>query len=241
MSENNINTEVMVADAITPAAESVTLESQLTVAGQQIVADAKAMRIVTAQDYEQAGAALRRIKEQANKVKDFWAEPKKAAQSAHKAICNKEKQMLSMFTEAETIIKGTMKVYLDAVEKARREQEEEVRRRQQEEAMRLVDEAAKAEAAGDEQTAAINMAMAEMVSDMGAVANVEAPKAAGISTRKTWKAKIVDEKAVPAYAMGMEIRKIDMSALNNIARMSKGTAEIPGVEFVEELSVSARV
>ena len=85
------------------------------------------------------------------------------------------------------------------------------------------------------------MAMAEMVSDMAAPPIIEAPKATGISTRKAWKARVVDPSKVPAYVNGMEIRTINMSALNNIARMTKGSAAIPGVEFFEETSIGARI
>ena len=220
---------------------SVTVESQMTVSGQRIVADAKAMRIVTAEDYENAGNALRKIKDQMKQVKDYWSGPKTKAKAAHQEIVDKEKAMLKFFTDAETIIKGNMKAYLDAVEKARREAEAEARRRQEEEAMRLVDEAAKAEANGDNQTAAVNMAMAEMVNEMPVSSGIVAPKAQGISARKTWKARVINEALVPPYAMGMEIRQINMSVLNNIARMSKGTAQISGVEFFEDTTIGARI
>ena len=41
-------------------------------------------------------------------------------------------------------------------------------------------------------------------------------------------------------AEDMAIRKVDLAVLNSIARMTKGTAKIPGVEFFEEMSISAR-
>ena len=231
--------KVYVTDAV--PVKDLSVEAQMTVTGQALVKKAQEMRIVTAEEYEQAGVALRQIKEQANRVKDYWAGPKKAAQSAHKEIVEKEKAMLKFFADAEGYIKASMKVYLDAVERARREEAEAAKRRQEEEAMRLVEQAAAAEEAGDEQAAAVSMAMAQMVSDMAAPAAVEAPKAQGISARKTWKARVVDAEKVPAYFGGMEIRTVNLSALNGIAKMSKGTAQISGVEFYEDVTVSARV
>lgn len=233
------NGKVLVAEPVTPA-ESLSIEAQMTVTGQALVKQAQDMKITNTSEYEAAGTALRNIKGQVKKVKDYWTGPKTKAKAAHQEIVEKEKAMLKYFADAETIIKKSMAAYLEAVERAKAEAEAEAKRRQQEEAMRFVDEAAKAEEAGDAQAAAINMAMAEMVSDMTAAQGIEAPKAQGVSARKTWKARVTDAQAVPAYFGGMEIRKVDMAALNGIARMTKGTAQIPGVEFYEEATISAR-
>ena len=102
-------------------------------------------------------------------------------------------------------------------------------------------EAAEAEQAGDVHGAAISMAMAEMVEDMKAPVLVAEPaKAAGTTINKRWKARVVDETAVPAYVNGMELRKINQSALDALARMSKGEASIPGVEFYQDTTISVR-
>lgn len=219
---------------------NLSIENQLAITGQQMVEDAKGMRIECETDYENAGTALRKIKDQVKRIKDYWLGPKTKAKAAHQEIVDREKAMLSVLNSAEAIIKANMKTYLDAVEKARREAEAEARRRQEEEAARLLEQAVTAEESGDDQAAAVNMAMAEMVSEMPAAPAITAPKAVGISTRKVWKARITDPQKVPAYANGMEIRTINMSALNSIARMSKGSANIPGVEFYEDSTISAR-
>lgn len=219
---------------------SLSIEDQLAATGQAMVQDAKDMRITCQTDYENAGQALRKIKDQAKRIKDYWNGPKSKAHAAYQETIDKEKAMLKPMTEAEAIIKATMKTYLDAVERAAREAAAEAKRQQEEEAARLLESAVSAETSGDDQTAAVHMAMAEMVSDMATPPIIETPKAAGISTRRTWKARIVDPSKVPAYVNGMEIRTINMSALNNIARMTKGSASIPGVEFFEETSIGAR-
>lgn len=130
--------------------------------------------------------------------------------------------------------------YQAALERARREAEEEARRRQQEEADRLLAQAIQSQENGDDHGAAVGMAMAEMVEEMQPPEIIETAKAVGTSVSKSWKARVVDETAVPAYANGLEIRKINLAALNSIARMTKGTAKIPGVEFFEEMNISAR-
>lgn len=223
------------------ALQDMNVESQLQASGELTVQNARAISIVTQQDYEEAGKTLVEIKTRAKQVKDYWKPLKEAASKAHKALCEKEKTMLNPLDEAERIIKGTMIQYQAQVEEARRREAEEARKRQEEEAKRLMEEAIKAEQEGDAAGAAVNMAMAEMVEDMPAVLTAAAkPTASGTNTVKRWKAKVTDPTQVPSYINGMEIRTINMSALDNIARMSKGAMMIPGVEFYEEATISAR-
>jgi len=224
----------------TEAVTNPTIEQQLEQSGQLAVQSAMELKIVSQEDYEKAGKYLVGIKTRTKQIQDYWRGPKQAAAAAHKEIVDKEKQMLARLKEAEKIIKQSMLTYQAAVEKARLEAEKAARKKQQEEAERLFNEAAKAEAAGDDHGAAIGMAMAEMVSDMDAAPQVAQPAAAGTSVKKTWKARVTDPQAVPAYFNGMELRTINMSVLNNMAKMSKGTMSVPGVEFYQESNLSVR-
>lgn len=234
MAEQALTTTAARTDA------AMTMEQQLEQSGKQAIETAKALTIASQQDYELGGKYLTDIKARMNQIEEYWKGPKQAAQKAHKELVEREKQMLKPLKEAMDIIKKAMLDYQAAVDRARREAEAAARRQQEEEAMRLVDQAAQAEANGDDQTAAIHMAMAEMVSEMPAAPVVEAPTAAGTSIRRTWKARVIDAAAVPAYANGMEIRPISMSALNNIAKMTKGTMQIPGVEFYLDATMGVR-
>lgn len=221
--------------------QDMTIESQLQASGEITVQNARSMSIISQQDYEDAGKVLVEIKTRAKQVKEYWKPLKEAASKSHKALCDKEKAMLNPLDEAERIIKGAMIKFQQAVEIARQREIEEARKRQEEEAQRLIDTAIAAEENGDAAGAAIGMAMAEMVEDMPVVpAAVVKPAASGTSMTKRWKARVVDPTQVPAYMNGMELRTINQSALDNIARMSKGAMMIPGVEFYEEATISAR-
>lgn len=224
---------------IKPAKDNA-IEAQLETFGQLTIKEAKSLNIESQKDYEQAGKFLVEIKTRVKQVKDYWVQPKTAAKNAHQTIVDREKAMLAPLLEAEKMVKNSMVSYQAAVEQARRQAEEEARKRQQEEADRLLQKALDAQDSGNEQDAAINLAMAEMVDQMTAQSSIEAPKAVGTSVSRTWKARVVDEKAVPAYINGMMIRKVDMSALNSLAKMTKGTANIPGVEFYQDMTISAR-
>ncbi|MBQ3326537.1 MAG: hypothetical protein IJG86_01965 [Clostridia bacterium] len=228
-------------EIITPdVREDPTVEQQLEKSGELAVQTAKELKIASKEDYEKAGKYLVGIRTRTKQIQDYWKGPKQAAAAAHKAIVDKEKQMLARLKEAEQILRNSMGEYQKAVEKARKEQEEALRRKQQEEVDRLLNQAAEAGASGDAQGEAIGMAMAEMVNDMPPASQMDTPTAEGTHVRKTWKHRVTDPNAVPAYFNGMEIRTINSAALNNIARMTKGTATIPGVEFYQDTQISVR-
>ena len=62
----------------------------------------------------------------------------------------------------------------------------------------------------------------------------------GVSVRTTWKARVTDPKKVPAYFNGYELREINMTALNGLARQYEGGLDIPGVEFYRDSTMSVR-
>jgi len=216
-----------------------TIESELTRAGAMMIRTAQGMTITTNEDYERGSALLKDIKTRVKQVKDYWKEPKKRAQEAHKTLVAREAEMLKPLESAESIVKKAMLIYSTAQEKARREAEEAARREREAEARRLEALAAQAEKQGDEDTAEILRDMSEEV-PIGEITAAAAPTAKGISVRTTWKARVTDPKLVPAYFNGYELRTINPTALNSLAKWTNGTAEIPGVEFYEESSMSVR-
>lgn len=218
------------------------VENELRAAGDATIQTAKSIKIADNAAYESAAAFLVEVKRRAKQVEAYWKPLKEKAKAAWQDIVDKEKAMAAPLAEAEKIIKAGMSRYSTEQENIRRAAEAEARRRQREEADRLLAEAYAAEKAGNAASAAASVAMAEMVEDMAAPAVVaEAPKAAGVSVRKTWKARVIDPDAVPIIANGVVIRPIDASKLDGIARLTKGTAVIAGVEFYEESTTAVRV
>lgn len=220
--------------------DSMSIERQLQAAGLAAISEAKSLKIESQQDYERAAAFLIEIKRRAKQMKDYWKPTKEAAKAAHSQVCQREKEMLAPLEEAEKAIKASMAGYQMAVQIARLQAEQEAKRRQQEERDRLLAEAAEAEKSGDMQGAMVGMAMAEMVEDMKAPSTVSFEQAKGTSTRRRWRARVIDERAVPAYSGSIQLRKIDQSALDRLAAASEGTAQVPGVEFYQDTIISAR-
>jgi len=214
-----------------------TMEQELERSGAMVVQNAKGLTITTNEDYERGNALLKDIKVKIKAVKDYWKEPKAAAQQAHKQLVAREGAMLKPLEAAESLIKRAMLDYTTAQEKAAREAAEAARREREAEARRLEAIAAQAEADGDTDTAEIMRDMAEAVP----VAEViqAAPKGGGVSVRRTWKARVIDPKLVPAYFDGIELRTINMAALNTLAKWNRDKA-IPGVVFYEDATMSVR-
>lgn len=217
------------------------MEALLESHGMSIVKHAASLIVDGNEGYNAAAELLRQIKNQSKAVKDYWGPIKTKAKAAHQEVVDREKTMLNPLMQAEAIVKKNMSAYQMKIEEERRRAEEEIRKCQQEERDRLLEEALRAEEQGDKTGATTNLAMAEMVEGMVPVA-VDAlqPKAEGISVKTVWKARITDPDKIPVSSNGIEIRPIDIRALNNIARITKGTAVIAGVEFYPEKTISAR-
>ena len=216
------------------------LERQLQAEGLSLTQAARSLEIRCHEDYQTAAECLRDVKGKMKAVKEYWKGPKGAAKTAHQQVCDREKAMLAPLEEAEGALKGAMARYQAQAERERLMQEAELRRRQQEEADRLLNEAAAAAECGDKAASEAALAMAQLVEEMPAVAAAGKVAAAGVSTRMIWKARVTDEKAVPVEFGGAVIRPVDMGLLNQLARTTRGTARIAGVEFYQEPQMAVR-
>lgn len=218
---------------------SSSLEARMEEGGVLMVKTANGLTIRDNADYERGNDILKDIKGRIKQVKDYWKEPKAAAQKAHKELVAREAQMLKPLEEAEGVIKKAMLAYTQEIRRRQQEAEAEARRQQEEERRRLAAIAEEAEKNGDAGSAEFMREMAEAV-DMPEVVTKAAPAAKGVSVRTTWKARVTDPKMVPAYFEGLEIRTINMATLNFLARESGGQVKIPGVEMYEESTMSVR-
>lgn len=189
-------------------------------AGTEIVVTDAATR-------ETACEFLKAVMAQKKRVIDFWAEAKKKAAEAHKAICNQEKSMLDPLKDIESRVKAKIGAF-DLAERKRLAEEEERRRVAAAEAAAL---AMEAEAAGETEIAAEAVAMAAME----AATVSYAPKTAGVSTRFEWRARVVDPMKVPRMFL-----VVDEKALAAYAKTTKGKYPVDGVEFYEAPVVASR-
>ena len=227
--------------AVMPELEPVD-EQQLTQEVTDIEFRAESFVIQTPEDYEAAGEFGKLLKRKAAEVTGFFKPMKDSAYQAHKAVCDREKAMLTPLKNAEKIVKKTMGDYLMEQERIRREAEEAARRAAEEERERTLKEAMALEAAGDKEGAEAAVEEA-VVMDEATGYSVPAPvkpKVSGVSTSKDWEITSIDTAKVPVNFSGMELRPVDQAAVMRLIRASKGSIAIPGIAYREVAKMSFR-
>ncbi len=209
-----------------------------------ILVQAKTYKIANAEQYTSAGAELLRIKAIRTQVADLFDPVVKKAHEAHKAATEARKKLIDPLDEAERAIKMAMGTYdqeqrrLAAAEEARLRAEAEAKAAA--ERAKLEAQAEKALEKGNEEKAAALLERAETVIPMAPVVVPQTVKVAGVQTRYVRKARVIDAAKVPAYWGGVELRTINQSALNQLAKLSPNQpSQIPGVEFYDEPQIAA--
>ena len=208
--------ETMVATV--PQAEIVD-EQQLSRDVTDIEFQAESLVIQTNEDYAFAGEFGKMLKKKASQVTTFFKPMKDSAYQAHKAVCDREKAMLTPLRNAEKTVKQVMSAYIAEQERKRREAEEAARRAAEAERERKIQEAATLEAAGDADGAEAAFEEAAIMDDAASYAVVPAaatPKVSGVSTSKDWEIVEIDPKAVPLAVAGIELRPVDQAAVTHV-------------------------
>ena len=221
--------ETMVATV--PQAEIVD-EQQLSRDVTDIEFQAESLVIQTDEDYAFAGEFGKMLKKKASQVTTFFKPMKDSAYQAHKAVCDREKAMLTPLRNAEKTVKQVMSAYIAEQERAAEAERE-----------RKIQEAATLEAAGDADGAEAAFEEAAIMDDAASYAVVPAaatPKVSGVSTSKDWEIVEIDPKAVPLAVAGIELRPVDQAAVMRLIRASKGQIEIPGITYRQVAKMSFR-
>ena len=193
-------------------------------------------------DFSEAGLLGQRIKQSAGKVKDFFKPLKDSAHKAHKAVCDREAEMLKPLNDAEKVVKGAMNTYTQQQREEQRRIEAEARRKAQEEANRKLDEAIKQSLEGNEAQAEAEMSEAAMMESLAntIVVPIDNAKATGISQSVDWEVVSIEDAKVPIEVSGFELRPVNMGAIMRLIRSSKGKVIIPGVTYRETVKTSIR-
>lgn len=142
---------------------------------------------------------------------------------------------LNALNEAEKIIKSKMVDYSDEQEKIRRKQEEKIRqeaaREEERKRKALEARAKKAEEQGKAEKAE---ELREQKDEVKVIAPTLAPtpKPQGISYLETWKGVVTDFSK-----LSDKFKAVNQSALNGVAKSTKGQQDEPGVKWVCEKTV----
>ena len=209
-----------------------------------IIEKANAIMLQGSGDYREAAEFLKRVKETQKNIKDFFGPLKKKAHEAWKTICDREKSLVDPLNKAEQVTKTKMLNYQRAEEEKRLAEERKLQAEAEAKAQREREKLIKqAEKLKTPELREQRLAEAEEIEAPVVKIEKEAPKVEGISTRKIWKAEVVNKvaliKASLENPMLIPFITVDQSALNKYAASTKGEIEIPGVLFYEEGVLSA--
>lgn len=237
-----VETEMVVAVVPQRVPASAADEAILAEDASLILEKADALLIASDEEYELAGAFGTAVKKKITEVKSFFKPMKDNAHQAHKAICDREKAVLTPLEKAEKLVKGAMGCYVMAKEAERRAEEEAMRRAAEMERERQFDIAVALEEQGDVvgAEAAIENAEAMEAAMSYSIPAAEKPKVAGVSYTRAWEIVSVDDAKVPVMLNGAVLRPVDKSAVMALIRSSKGSAIIPGVEYREIVNTRFR-
>lgn len=221
----------------------VNQEDILSTEASTLLTEAKQFVIRNIEQYKIAADELLRVKSIRKKINELMDPVIKKAHETHKEAVASKNKLTDPLDQAESSFKQSMLAYdreqqriaAEAQAKARAEAGERARKERE----ALEAKALKAIEKGKEEFAEELISKAESVQAFVPIVEAETVKVSGISVKTTWKARVSNPQQVPAYFNGMEIRKIDNSQLDKIARMSNGTMQIPGIEFYEEKTMSA--
>lgn len=211
--------------------------------GASLLNNASDTVITTEEQYSKAAELASEIKRRSAAVTDFFKPLKDAAHKAHKSICDREKEVLKPFIDAEKAVKRAMAGYLEEVERQKRQYEEYLRAEAQKQVNKSIEKAAELEAQGksDEAEKVLNNAViAESFQNTSMAVDTPAPKAKKASVTKGYEITSIDEKIVPAEIAGVCIRPVDDKAVMRLIKASKGKIQIPGITYKEVNNISIR-
>ena len=139
-------TETLVAQVPQTAPED---EQQLNREVTDIEFQAESMVILSDDDYTAAGEFGKMLKQKAAQVTSFFKPMKDSAYQAHKAICDREKAMLTPLKNAEKTVKKAMGDYFAEQERKRQEAEAELARLEEDLRWKLLEMSGRKERGAD--------------------------------------------------------------------------------------------
>ena len=225
------------AQAVVVAPEKATAAERR---GEALVCEARALSVVDRDSHESAQRFLVTLAGAEREVSDLFAEPKKRAHEAHKAVVAAERRLLDPLQDARRIVSGHLSRYeseeLVRQANARREAEAAARRAEED---RQLAEALAAEEAGEDGTAILEAPTPV------AIVHVEDRRAevAGVSGRSTWAAEVTDLRALARHVAAtgaVHLIAANTTALNGLARSLRGALNVPGVRAIESRSHAVR-
>ena len=195
-----------------------------------VVTRANALAVKNNEQYVAGTEFQRIIKGLKKEINEAFDPGIAAAYKAHKVAKAQKAKYYDPVDAAHKIVNRKLSEFVAEEERKRAEAEAKLRRAAEKKEAELREKARLAEESGKEQKAAKYEEKAEQV--IAPTLNSTVQKVAGVQKRVYWSAVVVDKSKIPSQYL-----EVNMSALNAVARATKGESTIPGVRFVKEVKV----
>lgn len=197
------------------------------------------MIIQNQDDLKRATEVLKGVKSHRAKIIEYWKTAKESTKKAYQEIVSKEKQMLSICDKIEKNLKSEILSYKSTQERNALKLSDEAEQYRKQEVEKLLDESIEAQESGDEEKAQSKLRQAEMIENLESFTSKIFQSPSGITTQKRWQCRVTDNKLVPAFFNGIEIREISTKKLLELRKVNPGI-KIPGVEFYQSENIAIR-
>lgn len=188
---------------------------------------------------EEALEMLKTIKKHKTMISDYWKEAKESAKKTYQNIVSKERQMLDICEKCETDLKDKILKY-DTLRKSYENRLlKEANRDRMFEVQELLEEAKVFQEKGDLPRAEERFKLAEKLAHIKIDFDKE-KYLKGLLFQERTKCEIVDNKLVPSFFNGLEIREVNTKKILEIKHKNP-EIDIPGIKFYKEKSVAVRI
>ncbi len=181
---------------------------------------------------------IKAIRKQKERIIEYWKNTKESAKKAYQAISNKEKEMLEICENSEKLLKEKILTYNQRQEKRQKELIDRAEDSRKNQLKNILAEAFELEKQGKYKEAERKLAESEKLKRINLSLDLFS-KENKITTQKRWKCKVTDNKSVPCFFDGIEIREINTKKLLEV-RKKDPEVTIPGVEFYTEENLIIR-
>lgn len=190
-------------------------------------------------DLEEALEMLKTIKKHRTMIADYWKEAKESAKKTYQNIVSKERQMLDICEKCEADLKDKILKY-DTLRKSHESKLlKEADRDRMFEVQELLEEAKVFQEKGDLPKAEEKFKLAEKLAHIKIDFDKE-KYLKGLLFQERTKCEIVDNKLVPTFFEGVELREINTKKILDIKHKNP-EIDIPGIKFYKEKSVAIRI
>lgn len=182
---------------------------------------------------------IKAIRKHKQIIIEYWKNAKESAKKAYQDISSKEKEMLEVCETSEKLLKDKILKYKQTQDEKQKKLILQAENKQKNRVEEVLNEAINLESQGKYEEARLKLAESEKLERISLSLGLSKNQNK-INTQNRFKCKVTDNKLVPCFFDGIEIREINTKKLLEI-RKKTPEVKISGVEFYQDESVVIRL